>query len=200
MATTVNSEGGGGEEENLEQAPEYFPSPEVGFLLVTSWIWPLEVSLGVGVLGVRPAGQCLRPSGRGGGGLQAGITTTLLTPTPSTYLFPHERLQAWRQARSFYLLCAQLQGLPRASGHAGDQLERAALSVLLNLVEGAGRTSWKEKRHFFSIALGSLAEAVAVVDVAATRGLIEGAQADRAIAAGRKVGSMLAGLLKVQGP
>jgi four helix bundle protein len=122
------------------------------------------------------------------------------TPTPSTYLFPHERLQAWRQARGFYLLCAQLQGLPRASGHAGDQLERAALSVLLNLVEGAGRSSWKEKRHFFSISLGSLAEAVAVVDVAATRGLIEGAQADRAIAAGRKVGSMLAGLLKVQGP
>ena len=122
------------------------------------------------------------------------------TPTPSTYLFPHERLQAWRQARGFYLLCAQLQGLPRASGHAGDQLERATLSVLLNLVEGAGRTSWKEKRHFFSISLGSLAEAVAVVDVAATRGLIEGAQAERAIAAGRKVGSMLAGLLKVQGP
>jgi four helix bundle protein len=71
---------------------------------------------------------------------------------------------------------------------------------LLNLVEGAGRTSWKEKRHFFSIALGSLAEAVAVLDVAATRGLIEGALADRAIAAGRRVGSMLAGLLKVQGP
>jgi four helix bundle protein len=122
------------------------------------------------------------------------------TPTPNTYLFPHERLQAWRQARGFYLFCAQLQGLPRASGHAGDQLERAALSVLLNLVEGAGRTSWKEKRHFFSISLGSLAEAVAVVDVAATRGLIEGDQAERAIAAGRKVGSMLAGLLKVQGP
>ncbi len=122
------------------------------------------------------------------------------TPTPSSYLFPHERLQAWRQARGFYLLCGQLQGLPRASGHAGDQLERAALSVLLNLVEGAGRTSWKEKRHFFSIALGSLAEAVAVLDVAAARGLIQGAEADRAIAAGRRVGSMLGGLLKAQGP
>ncbi len=56
------------------------------------------------------------------------------TPTPGTYAFPHERLDAWRVARQFYLQCSQLQGLPRASGHAGDQLERAALSVVLKLI------------------------------------------------------------------
>jgi four helix bundle protein len=111
-------------------------------------------------------------------------------------LFPHERLEAWRQARSFYLGCGALGGLPRASGHLGDQLERAALSVVLNLVEGAGRASSKEKHHFFSIALGSLAESVAVLDLAGARGLVDGVQVESLVGIARKVGAMLTGLMK----
>ena len=114
-------------------------------------------------------------------------------------LFPHERLEAWRQARNFYLGCSQLGGLPRAAGHLGDQLERAALSVVLNIVEGAGRSSPKEKRHFFSIALGSLAESVAVLDLASARGLADPHQTATLTATARAVGAMLSGLRRAAG-
>ena len=124
------------------------------------------------------------------------ITPSITTTCPPARLFPHERLEAWRQARTFYLGCGALPGLPRTAGHLGDQLERAALSVVLNVVEGAGRTSWKEKRHFFSIALGSLAESVAVLDLASARGLLDPSETTRLVAVARRVGALLSGLMK----
>ena len=39
-----------------------------------------------------------------------------------------------------------------------NQFERALLSISLNLAEGSGRLSAKDKRKFYSIALGSLKE------------------------------------------
>ncbi|MBT3982143.1 MAG: four helix bundle protein [Bacteriovoracaceae bacterium] len=41
---------------------------------------------------------------------------------------------------------------------AKDQLHRAAVSVSLNLSEGAGRFTRKEKRRFYRIAYGSIRE------------------------------------------
>jgi four helix bundle protein len=134
----------------------------------------------------------------GGSSAASTITTTpsITTTCPPSRLFPHERLEAWRQARSFYLGCGALAGLPKTAGHLGDQLERAALSVVLNVVEGAGRTSWKEKRHFFSIALGSLAESVAVLDLASARRLLDPSETERLVAVARRVGALLTGLMK----
>mgnify|MGYP003289567013 CR=1 FL=1 len=39
-----------------------------------------------------------------------------------------------------------------------DQIRRATFSIPSNIVEGSGRNSSKEFRHFLSIAIGSLAE------------------------------------------
>jgi four helix bundle protein len=39
-----------------------------------------------------------------------------------------------------------------------SQLRRAALSIATNIVEGYGRKSKKELKHFINISLGSLAE------------------------------------------
>jgi len=41
---------------------------------------------------------------------------------------------------------------------SGDQLRRSSLSVVLNIVEGGARKSFKEKRQFMNIAFGSLKE------------------------------------------
>jgi four helix bundle protein len=40
----------------------------------------------------------------------------------------------------------------------GDQLRRASLSVVLNIVEGGARISPNEKRQFMNISYGSLKE------------------------------------------
>ncbi len=47
-----------------------------------------------------------------------------------------------------------------------SQIRRAALSVLLNVVEGCSRKSPKERKRYFEIARGSVTEVDAALDIA----------------------------------
>lgn len=47
----------------------------------------------------------------------------------------------------------------------GSQMIRSSLSISLNIAEGSGKWSDKELNHYFNIALGSLYETLAAVDV-----------------------------------
>lgn len=49
--------------------------------------------------------------------------------------------------------------------HLKDQLLRAASSVVLNLAEGSGKRSPKDRRKFYDIAWGSLNEVTAIIDI-----------------------------------
>lgn len=56
--------------------------------------------------------------------------------------------------------------LPRDLQYAlGDQIIRSSLSVVLNIAEGSGRATNKELSRFFDIALGSINETMAGLDV-----------------------------------
>ena len=57
---------------------------------------------------------------------------------------------------------ARCQKLP---GYLQNQLERAASSIALNLAEGYGRRSKAEQRHFYTIAMGSLRECQAAIEL-----------------------------------
>lgn len=46
-----------------------------------------------------------------------------------------------------------------------DQLRSASLSIALNLAEGAGRSSKRDQKRFYSIALGSTREVQALVKI-----------------------------------
>jgi four helix bundle protein len=46
-----------------------------------------------------------------------------------------------------------------------DQFQRAVLSIALNLAEGSAKTSNKDRRRFYEIALGSLRETQALIDI-----------------------------------
>ena len=46
-----------------------------------------------------------------------------------------------------------------------DQFERAMLSITLNLAEGSAKTSNADRKRFYEIALGSLREAQALIDI-----------------------------------
>lgn len=61
------------------------------------------------------------------------------------------------------------QGVP-LPGHLKRQLVRAAASVCLNLGEGWGRESPADRRHFFTIAFGSLRECQSVAALAGAKG------------------------------
>jgi four helix bundle protein len=85
-------------------------------------------------------------------------------------LLDAEKLDCYRLAVEFQSLACRL--LPKR-GYAGlrDQLDRASVSIVLNIAEGAGRFSPPDKARFYAIARGSATECAAVVDFALSRGL-----------------------------
>jgi four helix bundle protein len=97
------------------------------------------------------------------------MTTT--APGPNTPTLDAEKLDVYRVA-----LDAQAQAsalAPEDRRVLRDQLERASLSVVLNIAEGAGRRSRKDKARHYAIARGSAMECAAAVDVIAKRNLAD---------------------------
>ena len=80
--------------------------------------------------------------------------------------FGHERLVVYQVAleyASFVLEnCDELTGKFRSTE---DQWLRASQSVALNMAEGNGKTSLKDKKRFLEIARGSALECAAVQDI-----------------------------------
>jgi four helix bundle protein len=82
-----------------------------------------------------------------------------------------ERLDCYRIAVEFRALAADLCA-GRRLGALRDQLDRASVSIVLNIAEGAGRRTAADKAHFFTIARGSATECAAVLDLLAARGFL----------------------------
>jgi four helix bundle protein len=53
--------------------------------------------------------------------------------------------------------------------HLKSQFERASSSIVLNLAEGSGRKTTADRGRFFTIALGSLRESQAILDLIDTK-------------------------------
>ena len=88
-------------------------------------------------------------------------------------IFDHDRLDVYRLSidyvASSFAITKNLNGLHR---HARDQWLRAAQSIPLNIAEGNGKRSLKDRNRFLDIARGSALECVAIQDIlAATDGL-----------------------------
>jgi four helix bundle protein len=58
--------------------------------------------------------------------------------------------------------------------YLSDQLKRSSLSVVLNIAEGSSKQSDKDFNRFLTIALGSVDETVAALEVGFELGIISG--------------------------
>ena len=88
-------------------------------------------------------------------------------------IFDHDKLDVYRLSidyvASSFRIAKDLNGLHR---HARDQWLRAAQSIPLNIAEGNGKRSLKDRNRFLDIARGSALECAAIQDVlAATAGI-----------------------------
>jgi len=99
------------------------------------------------------------------------------------------KLDAYNVALEFQFVAQAV--LPFCTSSLRDQLERAALSILLNVAEGAGRRARKDKARFFAIARGSAFECSAVLDVLYLRGLVAAREYDRGQRLVTRLGQML---------
>ena len=83
-----------------------------------------------------------------------------------THAFDHERLDVYQVAIKFVVAANDIvENLPRGRSHLADQHQRASTSVPLNIAEGAGETSPKEKARFYRMARRSGTECAAILDI-----------------------------------
>ena len=80
----------------------------------------------------------------------------------------HTKLDVYQQTRLFTLECYRISKLLPADERFGmtSQLRRAALSVHLNLAEGASRKSLAERKRYYEISGGSLIEVDTAIYIA----------------------------------
>lgn len=80
----------------------------------------------------------------------------------------HEKLECYRQLMfAAEEIAKMVAKWPRGYSYLADQVKRAMISAVLNLCEGNGkRSSPAERRRFFQISMGSIAEVMACLDLA----------------------------------
>jgi|SRR5579871_3277219 len=89
--------------------------------------------------------------------------------------FGFERLDVYCAAKEALEIALgmrkQWKGMP---GELSSQFERALVSVVLNIAEGAGRASAADQRRHYAIARGSANEAGAVLSIVAVYRSVDG--------------------------
>jgi four helix bundle protein len=109
--------------------------------------------------------------------------------------FDHEKLNVYQVALEFNGWVGDLLATVEAKAAAKDQLDRAATNIPLNLAEGIGKFSRRDRARFFDIARGSALEA-AGLDVLVSRKVITQTQVVPAKEHLVRIVNMLMGLLK----
>ena len=114
--------------------------------------------------------------------------------------FPHHKLEAWTQALELARCCKALRAcLPRGHAALADQLNRASMSVALNLAEGANRGPGKAQRNSFGIARGECGEVAAIAELLLFLELVPEAEATAVLRRANRVGRLLTGLVRRAG-
>jgi four helix bundle protein len=112
------------------------------------------------------------------------------------YWFDHEKLDVYRQAIEFI---AWLSGLMEGGvrfGGVKDQLDRASKSIALNIAEGNGKYTPKDRCRFFDIAHGSALDCAAGLDVLIAKAKLTPDQVRPGKESLQQIVRMLIGLIK----
>ena len=110
--------------------------------------------------------------------------------------FDHEKLDVYRESIAFCGWVGELLRQISAKAAAKDQLDRASTSIPLNIAEGNGKFSAKDRARFLEIARGSALECAAALDVLVSRKLAQPEQIDQAKENLVRIVQMLMGMLR----
>ena len=85
------------------------------------------------------------------------------------FWFDHEKLEVYRDAIAFIAWLGDLLETVQRPGDVKEQLDRASNSIALNIAEGNGKYTPKDRCRFFDTAHGSSLECAAGLDVLVAR-------------------------------
>ena len=110
--------------------------------------------------------------------------------------FDHEKLDVYREAIDFCGWVGEFLATISAKAAAKDQLDRASTSIPLNIAEGNGKFSFRDRARFLEMARGSALECAACLDVLSARKLATAEQINSPKEKLARIVQMLVGLLK----
>jgi four helix bundle protein len=110
--------------------------------------------------------------------------------------FDHEKLDVYQEAIAFCGWVGAFLTAISAKAAAKDQLDRGPTSIPLNIAEGNGKFSAKDRARFFEMARGSALECAACLDVLLVRKLAGEEQVLPSRESLARIVQMLIGLLR----
>lgn len=112
-------------------------------------------------------------------------------------IFRFENLEVYQKAVAFAIEISEItDNFPKGSYYLTDQINRAAISISLNLAEGNGRFTQKDRNNFFYIARGSAFECVPLLKILNAKKLINEDQYVKLMNEIEIISKMLSGLIK----
>ncbi len=111
--------------------------------------------------------------------------------------FMFEKLDVYQKAVDLADIVTKLTSeFPKGTYYLTDQLNRAALSISLNIAEGNGRWHKAERKNFFRISRGSCHECVPILEICRRRNLITVEQHRQLLNELETIGKMISGLIQ----
>lgn len=112
------------------------------------------------------------------------------------YWFSHEKLDVYQEAIGFVAWISTILNEATRFGDVKDQLDRASTSIPLNIAEGNGKFTSKDRCRFFDIAHGSALECAAGLDVLVAKTKLTAEQIVPGKEILQRIVRMLMGLIK----
>lgn len=88
-------------------------------------------------------------------------------------MFDFEKLIVYQKARTINSKIQVLLQQNSPSSFLRDQLYRASLSMVINIAEGTGKLSKKDKKNFYVISRGSVFECASLLDILSDEGVVK---------------------------
>lgn len=112
------------------------------------------------------------------------------------YFFSHERLNVYKKALDFIQYTNVILSRIQFKSEIKEQLDRSSISILLNIAEGNGKFSGKDRCRYFDISMGSTLESAACLDILFVKKIINEEERYRGKEILNEIVAMLIGLIK----
>ncbi len=107
-----------------------------------------------------------------------------------------ENLKVYQKAVDFVeQMMSITEQFPKGYYFLSDQLNRASLSISLNIAEGNGRFTKADRKHFFIIARGSTQECIPILEIVKRKKLISDLEHKEMKSQLEEISKMISGLI-----
>ncbi len=110
--------------------------------------------------------------------------------------FDHEKLKVYQKALEFIVWIQPILSKLDYRSDIRNQLERASNSILLNIAEGNGKFTDKDRCRYFDISKGSVLESSSCIDIIFIKKIISQDEKTFGKQMLKEIFSMLIGLIK----